>query len=327
MNIAFTICSNNYLAQAKVLQKSFKEHNNECIFFIGLVDKLHPSINYTAEFGNDIIVIDQTIVSGYDELVAKFDIIELNTAVKPFFIQYLINKFKPTFVHYLDPDIKVYSSLLALNQELESKSLLLTPHFYTPIPDDGLTPFENLALNHGIYNLGYLGINANHPETRLFLDWWSSRTSNHGFARVSAGFFVDQLWINLAPVFFKDVCISKHFGSNIGPWNLHERTLSENGKNVIMNGQEKPLLFYHFSSYSYKNPKLLSKYYNRYSLADRPDLINLYNNYLEDLINNNCEFYSQTDCLLNVIKPAQKTVKSDIKRIISRRVSKVWEKI
>jgi hypothetical protein len=327
MNIAFTICSNNYLAQAKVLQKSFINHNSDYKFIIGLVDKLDPSINYENEFENAVIVIDEKIVKGYEGLVAKFDIIELNTAVKPFFIQYLIKKFSPSFVHYLDPDIKVYGSLSVLDEEMNGKSLLLTPHFYTPVPDDGLTPFENLALNHGIYNLGYLGVNAKHSETAPFLDWWSLRTSNHGFSRVCNGFFVDQLWINLVPIFFKDVCISNHFGSNIGPWNLHERSLSADGKSVLMKNERVPLLFYHFSSYSYTKPDLLSRHYNRYSLSDRPDLIKLYGDYLSDLKNNNCVFYSQLDCLVDVIKPPKKTMKSDLKRMISRRVNKVWDKI
>jgi hypothetical protein len=45
--IIFTLCSNNYLAQAKTLGDSVKKFNPDVLFVIGLVDKLHPEIDYS----------------------------------------------------------------------------------------------------------------------------------------------------------------------------------------------------------------------------------------------------------------------------------------
>ena len=42
MKIAFTLCSINYLAQAKTLGDSLLTHNPEYTFIVGLVDKLIP---------------------------------------------------------------------------------------------------------------------------------------------------------------------------------------------------------------------------------------------------------------------------------------------
>ncbi len=327
MKIGFTICSNNYLGQAKILQTSFLEHNPDYKFFIGLVDLLDTSIDYKNEFNDSVIVIEEKIIPGFDSFVEKYDIVELNTAIKPFLFKYLIQQYKPTYIHYLDPDIKVYGSIGVIDAELGNKSMLLTPHFYSPVPDDGLTPFENLALNHGIYNLGYLGVNANHAEAIKCLDWWGLRTSHHGYSKVEAGFFVDQLWINLVPIFFKDVVITTHFGCNVGPWNLHERFFENKGKTVVMDGDKKPLLFYHFSSYSFFKPDLLSKYYNRYSFTDRPDLVGLYNEYHQQMDDYKCSCYSGLDCRLNLKRAPKPTVKSTIKSYISRGVNKALSKI
>jgi hypothetical protein len=41
MTIAFTICSINYLAQARTLGDSLKSTNPDVLFFIGLVDALN----------------------------------------------------------------------------------------------------------------------------------------------------------------------------------------------------------------------------------------------------------------------------------------------
>ena len=48
MLISFTLCSNNYLAQAKTLGDSFKKHHPDFEFIIGLVDDFSDQIDYTA---------------------------------------------------------------------------------------------------------------------------------------------------------------------------------------------------------------------------------------------------------------------------------------
>ena len=62
MKIGFTICSNNYLAQAKILQTSFLVHNPDYKFFIGLVDQLDPAINYKNQFNDSVILIEEKII-------------------------------------------------------------------------------------------------------------------------------------------------------------------------------------------------------------------------------------------------------------------------
>ena len=46
--IAFTLCSNNYLAQAKTLGDSFVRHNPAGHFVIGLVDRRREDVDYAA---------------------------------------------------------------------------------------------------------------------------------------------------------------------------------------------------------------------------------------------------------------------------------------
>ena len=46
--IAFTICSNNYLAQAKTLGDSFLEFHPDWKFIIGLCDEFDSSFDYSA---------------------------------------------------------------------------------------------------------------------------------------------------------------------------------------------------------------------------------------------------------------------------------------
>ena len=254
MKIAFTLCSNNYLAQAKSLGDSLKLKNPDYQFFIGLLDIISTEIDYETEIGYPLILSNEIGIPYFDDLWKKYNIIEFNTCVKPFYFQYFIKKFKPlNYLFYIDPDILILNDLTIIEREFdETSKILLTPHILSPIPLDGKTPAENLFLNYGIFNLGFLGLK--NPElSGHFLDWWKERTYHLGFDKTAEGLFVDQLWFNLVPVFFKNVKISKHPGLNMAPWNLHERKLSGDDS-VLFRDQSFPLVFYHFSKYNRSDP-------------------------------------------------------------------------
>jgi hypothetical protein len=302
MKIAFTLCSNNYLAQAKTLGDSIKLKNPEYQFFIGLVDTLSPEIDYDEEIGHQIILSNEIEIPDFDDLWKKYSIIEFNTCVKPFYFQYFIKKFKPIdFLFYLDPDILIYDDIKIIENEFDDTAgLLLTPHILSPIPLDDKTPGENIFLNYGVFNLGFLGLK--NPELSIqFIEWWKERTYHLGFDQTEKGLFVDQLWFNLVPIFFKNVKISKHPGLNMAPWNLHERKLS--GENAILFlNQSVHLVFYHFSKYKFNEQHSISDRYDRYVFKDNPALQKLYTNYHKLLRDNGIEKYSEILCFYMVMR-------------------------
>ena len=260
--IIFTICSNNYLAQAVVLGNSVKKYNSDYTFKIFLCDIKSPEIDYRSII-HEVIEI-ATIEPNVAEMALKYNIIELNTAVKPTVFQHIFEKENHTKAVYLDPDICVFHSLELLDKELEHNSFLLTPHILTPIPLDGKIPDENLFLNYGIYNLGFLAL-KNDESSRCLLEWWKTQTYQKGYILPEIGVFVDQLPMTLAPLFFRGGVIMKHFGLNMAPWNLHERVLTKIENNYFVNNDE-PLIFYHFSSFKVNSNQLPTHYYNRFTI-------------------------------------------------------------
>lgn len=325
MKIIFTICSNNYLAQAKALGDSILETNPEYRFFIGLVDTLSPEINYETEIGHPVILANEIGIPDFESLWEKYNIIELNTCVKPFFLEYFTNQYKDlSYLMYFDPDTFVFGNIADIEAEfIDGKEIILTPHILTPIPLDGKMPNEHLFLNFGTYNLGFIGI-KNPSNNISFFKWWGERTYNIGFDRVSEGLFVDQLWMNFTPIFYSNTVVSKNAGLNMGPWNLHERFLSKNSEQKWIVNKNIELVFYHFSNYKFSKPEILASYYDRFGFDDRKDLIELYKDYLEILIQNNIEKLSGLKChyvtLRNdylenqkVQQPVSKSLKTKIK--------------
>lgn len=300
MKIAFTICSNNYLAQARILCDSLLGHNPEYKMIIGLCDKKIPEIDYDVFGDVEIIPVEDISIYEFNQIVEKYDIVELNTSIKPSFFKFFINKYKELeSIIYFDPDIQVFNSLSILHDYMKKDDILLTPHIFKPIPVDDYKPTENLFLNYGIYNLGFIALNPKSDIVAQFLNWWEERTLKIGYSRVSDGLFVDQLWINLVPLFFDKVKILPEYGFNVAPWNLHERSVSFNKESeyCMMDGTD--FYFFHFSNYNYLNPFLLSKYYDRYSIADAsPDILNLYAQYHQKLVQNKVDFFSIIPCSL-----------------------------
>ena len=105
-NIVFTLCSNNYLAHAKTLGDSVRSTNPDFHFIIGLVDKRNPAIDYSFFKDFEIIDYDKIGFSFFHEMIVQYNVIEFNTAVKPFYLEYLLNRYGiGSKVFYIDPDI------------------------------------------------------------------------------------------------------------------------------------------------------------------------------------------------------------------------------
>jgi hypothetical protein len=296
MKLAFTLCSNNYLAQAKILADSLISHNPDYTFIIGLVDEKSDLIDYNFFSPHTIIPIADIGIENFDELWKKYNIIELNTSVKASFFKYLQAENPAVeFIFYFDPDIMVFHKLHLLEGEFQRADILLTPHVLSPIPLDGLLPSENTFLNYGTYNLGFIGVKTATANTTRMLDWWEERTLTMGYINEAKGIFVDQLWMNHVPLFFQNVKVLKGYGYNTAPWNLQERrsiTREQAGYKMEDGGF---LVFFHFSTYNYLLPDQLSKY-NRNNFQNTPDVKPLYEVYHHLLQQNNVAKLSVIPC-------------------------------
>ena len=165
------------------------------------------------------------------ELASKYDIIEFNTCIKPRMIEYLFTERNADQAIYLDPDIRVYAPLAEVDETLRTANVVLTPHAYTAITPDGKEPTDNLFLRYGVYNLGFIGLKRN-DETLRFTRWWKDRTFTAGYSRPEKGQFVDQLYINLAPILFEGVSLLRHHQFNVAPLEFPRALLERRGRRL-----------------------------------------------------------------------------------------------
>jgi glycosyltransferase involved in cell wall biosynthesis len=277
--VACTIVSNNYLAYARVLTRSFLAQHPDGRVYVLIVDRPDPALRYEEEPFTSMFV-ESLGIPGFPHYSFRYSILELNTAVKPWFLLHLHRESGCDRICYFDPDILVTGDLSEIYERLDTADALLTPHVTAPI-EDGRTPSERDFLLSGIYNLGFLGIAFN-ERTLPFLDWWHRRLYRECLHEVERGLFVDQRWMDFAPSFLARTAIHRDPGCNVAYWNLMHRSLVRRDGAWWVDGSA--LRFFHFSGYQLDRPEIISKYQNRFSLSGRSDLQALFREYGERLI-------------------------------------------
>ena len=258
--LVFTSICMNYLSKALVLGDSLKKHNKNIRFFVILVEKEIPE--YWPDIANDII--DEVILAkdlGFEDsnkFIFKHSLVEASTAIKGQALCYLLENENDKVV-YIDPDIKIYNSLDELSNLLNHNDIILTPHLTIPeIKEEDIIFNELCALQHGIYNLGFLAV-KNSEEGLRFARWWRDRLSLFCYDDIPRGIFTDQRWVDFAPAYF-NVYILKNPGYNMAPWNLSTRKLEFKNNKLLVNG-EFELIFFHFSGFdSGANEMVFSRY-------------------------------------------------------------------
>ena len=118
-------------------------------------------------------------------------------------------------VVFTDPDTFYYSDFTFLFEELNESDVLLTPHWRGLNPNLDTANFE-LQFVGGLFNAGFIGVNANSIET---MNWWAENCLYRCEKNFSIGHYVDQTYLNLMPVYFENVKILRHQGCNVANWN------------------------------------------------------------------------------------------------------------
>lgn len=290
-NAVFTICAKNYLAQALTLKESVLQYNPDIDFYLFLADKKTDDIKNV-----NLVELDDSWILGWENMAFKYNVIEFATSIKPFCFKKLFDEGYDK-VMYLDPDIYVTHSLDLINNDLDSYSMILTPHYnHIQTKYTGSVSEEEL-LFVGIYNLGFCAIKNNKIGNQI-LEWWADRLSEKCFADKDDALHVDQKWIDFLPGFYpNDILISHHPGINIAIWNLHERELiSENNTYLIkdlVTGKYDTLLFFHFSGFDPYNRKIINRRHPLYNTDVFPSFIPIINSYSDEVIKNNYDSFSK----------------------------------
>jgi len=279
----FTVCSNNYVPMAKVLLESATRHHPEADIYLCLADEKLPDPVFYPGQQCEVVEAKMLGVPNFREFAFRYDIMEFNTALKPFMARHLLARGYESVV-YLDPDIEVHAPLERVFSLLdEGAAFVLTPHITQPLEQPNF-PNDLGIMRAGVYNLGFFGVGAGEDTDRI-LRWWSRRLQYECVNDQDRGIFMDQKFMDLVPGFTNGVRILRDTAYNVAYWNLQQRTLSGTPGNWKIDGE--PLRFFHFSGFNPSEPGCLSKHTDLFRDGRQPPpLVELLSHYAAQVLAN-----------------------------------------
>ena len=148
-------------------------------------------------------------------------------------------------IAYLDADLFFFGSPRPIYEELGDSAVLIIGHRFPPARRD-------LERTSGIYNVGML-IFRNDADGRGVLRWWRERCLEECSYRDEGGTCGDQKYLDDWPTRFPRVCVLKHKGANLAPWNIEGfATTMDHG---CLRVEGDPLIFYHFHQFRTLSPR------------------------------------------------------------------------
>jgi hypothetical protein len=127
-------------------------------------------------------------------------------------------------VLYLDSDLYFFKDPIHLAERLKRHSVLLFPHWNDE---------SSHTRVHGLFNAGLVGVS---PRGVDFLEWWSKLCLVK--CSKEAGFFDDQGYLDLVPIYFKNVGIYRRGDENVAKWNVKTLDVSVSAFTGIRMGKQ-----------------------------------------------------------------------------------------
>ena len=285
--VFFTICAKNFLAYARTLHASVRQHHPDARFYVALCDRIDGMIDPATE-PFEIIELERLAIPGLDGMIQRYNITELNTAIKPSVFEYLFERGERRVV-YLDPDILVVSPLTDVVSRLGvDADAVLTPHVLDPAEHAEIDDIKMLQL--GTFNLGFVALNGT-GRVREIVRWWARRLEHQCVIDVPNGLFVDQKWADLLPSYIASTLVLHHPGYNVAYWNLPQRRVTREVSGWTVNGA--PLVFVHFSGNDLYDERVFSRHSPNFTMEAAGGAADLLREYRERVFANGHADYAK----------------------------------
>jgi hypothetical protein len=273
----------SYLDKALVLIDSLYKTNSNYDVLVLIVDMTHEKIeflNLRTLTKAQIIGVDLLDDDAIFSMRSYFNALEFCSALKYFFIDYLLEKRGYDHVVYIDPDCYAYSEF---NEELfgPGKDVIITPHVNSPpIADSAEQDLE--FMKAGFINAGFMAV-KNTFGAKICIKWLKKSISKNGFFLPRIYLYADQNWLSCLPWYFPSIVgLNRSSGFNVAYWNLFERTLSFSNGTYFSNASR--LVFIHFSGYDPIHPSIFSRHSSGIFKNDQSLIENILHNYCEELL-------------------------------------------
>jgi hypothetical protein len=246
----------SYLPRARVAAESWRLHHPESPFYVLLVD----GDDWPAQDEPFEIVRAAELPLSPEELAVQqgiYDAYELSCALRPRLIRLLLEHDAAAVV-FADSDTCFYAPVDDLASAAVETGLVLLPTSTGHVTERRYFPAGQIEYRqwmNGLFNCGLLAVGQRGLN---FVEWWAGWLARDCLREPAAGMWVDQLWLDWAPVYFEHRILRDN-SLNVAFWNLDEREPHELAGRPAVGGA--PLRHFHFAGFDPHRPELLSTYY------------------------------------------------------------------
>ncbi len=251
-----TYFDNGYLVRALALHKSLTQHLEEkfVLYAVCLDELTRLLLNRLMLPG--LVTVPLHDIEAEDEALRlarqNRSLVEYYWTLTPTVLLHLLGRFPDIeTLTYLDADLYFFSSPEPIFKEFDGHSILIHEHRFHET--------FKAAIEFGRYNVGLLCFRRDKDALNA-LNWWRNRCNEWCYARLEAGKYGDQMYLDDWSARFNGVRILEHIGAGVAPWNnlRYSYSLDNNG---LLQTDEVPLIFYHFHALYFSHPRyvVLSK--------------------------------------------------------------------
>lgn len=256
-----TLFDANYLARGIAMSRSFQWHlPGRRLTILCIDDCTYDTMRLLESPAVSLVRLQELQLANPAAALASARGASLYGICKPLLLKWMTARLKShACVVYIDADVYFFASAQALEREIGSAPILLSPH--------ELPPSRRHFEVYGRYNGGFVSAH-NDTTGAAFLDWWSACVLGRCDEDLAAGFNYDQGYLDEVPSRFPGAAVSRHPGVNVAPWNLDSRALTfHNGQ---ARSRDEPIVFFHFHALTRVAPALWDCGFGPYSDAAHP---------------------------------------------------------
>lgn len=250
-----TTVTPDYLPWARVLADSLFEYHQDARVVVVVTEPITDAMRCPRDRFELISAYDIGISEvEYEWMRAIYPAAPLCWALKPSALLHMLEDHES--VLYLDSDMLVCGELRDLAELAREHGLVLTPHSLKPPPQDGLYPNDEIFLQFGQFNAGFVGVGR---TRRDFLEFWGGKLRRDCRAVNEKNPFRagDQRWLDLAIGYFAPHVLRDQ-GVNVGHWNLTTNAVGRTTSGLTIDGT--PLRLMHFSGFRPQKPDRMTDY-------------------------------------------------------------------
>jgi hypothetical protein len=240
-----TLFNSAYQFHAQLLYKSICENENvdDLQFYFFCFDQV--SVDYFKRLNlKNVRIISLGELEDYlpelKQVKPERSLAEYFFTSTPAVCKYVFENFAVDEIVYLDADLFFFQSPEVLFSEIGDASISIIPHRFNFI-----NYYKNI---YGYYNVGWVSFKKDQDGTACLNKWYRDNIE-WCFDKLTFKRYCDQKYLDYWEKDFKNVCIIKNKGCNVGPWNVGNYKISLKKETLYVDSA--PLIFYHFASLKY----------------------------------------------------------------------------